>query len=96
MQVGMSLLGFLPAAKPTGLVELNVLLSLFHHLFQKGQKSPNKHGSICSVGHKFQIRRDDLCSVQREAAAGQVGIAATAGHIVVSGGDAAMVTTLLA
>ena len=50
---------FLPVAKPTGLAELNVLSSSFflsfRHLVWRDQNSPNKHGSICSVGHKFQI-----------------------------------------
>ena len=51
-------LPFLPAAKPTGLVELNVLLSSFFFLnknSKEGQNSPNKHGSICSLGYKFKI-----------------------------------------
>ena len=43
---------------PATLVELNVLLSFFLlsvKLVKEGQNSPNKHGSIGSLGHKFQI-----------------------------------------
>ena len=51
---------FLPAAKPTGLVEVSCVLSFHHLVLQKGPNRPNKHGSICSLGHKFQFHRFDL------------------------------------
>ena len=54
--------GFLVAAKPTTLVEISAsgffLLSFFLSFSQsskEGPNSPNKHGSICNLGHKFQI-----------------------------------------
>ena len=54
---------FLPAAKPTGLVETNsasFFLSFFlskkmQKKLQNSQISPNKKGSICSLGNEFQI-----------------------------------------
>ena len=48
---------FLVAAKPTTLVEANVLSSFFFlsKFKRKGKNSTNKHGSICSLGHKFHI-----------------------------------------
>ena len=36
--------------------ELSFFLSSFCHLVQKGHDSPNKHGSICSLGRRFHIR----------------------------------------
>ena len=42
----------------TTLVETNFLsffLLLLNHLSKKGQNSPNKHGSICSLSYRFQI-----------------------------------------
>ena len=43
-------------AKPTGLGELNVLSSFFLSVkvVKEDQNSPNKHGTICSLGHKFK------------------------------------------
>ena len=36
--------------------KLVLLLSFFlNESSKEGQNSPNKHGSICSLGHKFQI-----------------------------------------
>ena len=49
---------FLVAAKPSnssrGELSFFFLLS-FYQSSKEGQNSPNKHGSICNLGHKFQI-----------------------------------------
>ena len=52
---------FLVAAKPTTLVEVNVLSSFFCQCSKGGQNSPSKHGSMCSLSHKFRSEaRSDL------------------------------------
>ena len=39
----------------TSLVERNVLSCLVCQISKEGQNIPNKHGIICSLGHKFQV-----------------------------------------
>ena len=56
---------FLPAAKPTGLVEANSSLFFVSDTSKEGLNSSNQHGCIlCSLGHKLQVSnlRSDLAS----------------------------------